>query len=140
MSTDTMEKFKSFITTLGLAMTPEGLLQKRTEWIESLNEAEILELLEWTENPDNDDLLKSLSKPYCLSVLQEAIIIAATVGKRLNSDSIRERFEVLFHHRHLKELVIEGIDIYSSEKSLPFLASIISPECDDQILMNIASH
>ena len=31
-------KFKTFITTLGLALAPEDLFQKRAEWIESLSE------------------------------------------------------------------------------------------------------
>ncbi len=136
---NTIPKFKSFITTVGLAMAPEDLFQKRAEWIASLSEDEILELLVWVENSDDDELLKSLSKPYQLSVLQEAIIIAASVGKRLNSEQVRERFEALFHNKRLKELVIEGIDIYGNKKSLPFLASIISSESDEQILMSIAS-
>jgi hypothetical protein len=136
---NTVSKFKSFITTLGLAMAPEDLLQKRVEWIESLNEAEILELLKWIENSDNDDLLKSLSKPYRLSVLQEAIIIAATAGKRLNSDKILTYLESIYQNPNLKELVIEGIEIYGNPKSLPFLESLLSTEKDQEIIIEIAS-
>ncbi len=135
----TILKFKSFITTLGLAMAPEDLFQKRAEWIASLSEDEMMELLVWVENSDDDELLKSISKPYQLPVLQEAIIIAATVGKRLNSDKILSHLESFYQNPNLKELVIEGIEIYGSPKSLPFLESLLSTEKDQEIIIEVAS-
>ncbi len=135
---DTIEKFKSFLTCLGLAMVPDDFFEKREEWISSLSENDVIALLQWVENSKYDQFLIGLER-FQSRVLQEAFIVSATVGKRLNSDLIRERIESLFPNPRLKEFVIEGIDIYGSDKSLPFLSSVISSENDEQILVEVAT-
>lgn len=135
----TIETFKSYLTCLGLSTAPPAMLERRASWIDHLTEEDVVELLRWVENPQGDQLLSTLSHESALAVLQEAIIISATAGKTLGSQKILQMIQSLYKEESVKELVLEGIEIYAEPASLTFLEEILKDERNQEIIISIAS-